>query len=60
MFAINCPVHGSKVLIGTRRIRSLVNTERGILLDVECYCGARVVAGSGRTYVSRPVPALAA
>jgi hypothetical protein len=60
MFAINCPEHASKVLIGTRRIRSLVNTERGILLDVECYCGARVAVGTGQNYVSRPAPALAA
>jgi len=60
MFAINCPTHGSEVLVGTRRIRSLINTERGILLDVECYCGARVVTGTGRNYVSRALPALAA
>jgi hypothetical protein len=60
MFAINCPAHGSKVLVGTRRIRSLVNTEHGIVLDVECYCGARVVTGAGRNYVSQPAPALAA
>jgi hypothetical protein len=60
MFAIDCPVHGSKVLVGTRRIRSLVNTGRGILLDVECYCGARVIAGAGRNHVRRSVTALAA
>jgi hypothetical protein len=60
MFAINCPVHESKVLVGSRRVRSLINTERGILLDVECYCGARVVTGTGRNYVSRSMPALAA
>jgi len=60
MFAINCPVHGSKVLVGTRRVRSLVNMERGILLDVECYCGTHVVVGTGRNYVSWSVPALVA
>lgn len=60
MFAINCPVHGSKVLVGTRRVRSLVNMERGILLDVECYCGTHVVVGTGRNYVSRSVSALVA
>jgi hypothetical protein len=60
MFAINCPVHGSKVLVGARRVRSLVNMERGILLDVECYCGTHVVVGTGRNYVSRSVPALVA
>jgi hypothetical protein len=60
MFAIDCPVHGSKVLVGTRRIRSLVNTASGILLDVECYCGARVTAGTGRNYVRGSLKALAA
>jgi hypothetical protein len=60
MFAIDCPVHGSKVLVGARRIRSLVNTERGILLDVECYCGTRVVAGTGRNHVHRSLTALVA
>jgi hypothetical protein len=60
MFAIECPVHGSTVLVGTRRIRSLVNTQRGILLDVECYCGARVIAGTGRNHVHRSMPAIAA
>jgi hypothetical protein len=60
MFAINCPAHGSKVLVGTRRIRSLVNMDRGILLDVECYCGTHVVVGTGRSYVNRLAPALVA
>lgn len=60
MFAIDCPVHGSKVLVGTRRIRSLVNTTRGILLDVECYCGAHVIAGTGRNQVRPFEPAFAA
>ena len=60
MFAINCPVHESKVLVGTRRIRSLMNTRHGILLDIECYCGARVIAGTGRNHVRRSLRALAA
>ena len=60
MFAIDCPVHGSKVLVGTRRIRSLVNTGRGILLDIECYCGTRVITGTGRHHVRPSQPALAA
>jgi hypothetical protein len=60
MFAIKCPVHGSKVLVGSGRIRSLVNTERGIMLAVECYCGTHVVVGTGRNYVNRSAPALVA
>jgi hypothetical protein len=60
MLSINCPAHGTKVLVGTRRIRSLVNTEYGIVLHVQCYCGADVVVGAGRDYASQPISALAA
>ena len=60
MLSINCPTHGTKVLVGTRRIRSLVNTGNGIVLHVECYCGTHVVVGTGRDYVSPPVAALVA
>jgi hypothetical protein len=60
MLSINCPAHGTKVLVGTRRIRSLVNTEHGIMLHVQCYCGAHVVVGAGRDYASQPLPALVA
>jgi len=60
MLAINCPTHGTKVLVGTRRIRSLINTDNGIVLHVQCYCGTHVVVGTGRDHPSNPVPALAA
>lgn len=51
MFAIQCPVHRSRVLVSERRIRALRNTEHGILLDVECYCGhiERIRTGRART-----------
>lgn len=54
MFSIKCPSHGSDVLVGPRRIRSLLNAEASILLEIECYCGTHVVLGTGRTYVSPP------
>jgi hypothetical protein len=60
MLSINCPTHGTKVLVGTRRIRSLVNTDHGILLHVQCYCGSHVVVGTGRDYATQSVPAQAA
>jgi hypothetical protein len=41
------------VLVGIRRIRSLINTESGIVLVIECYCGMRVVLRTGRGYVDR-------
>lgn len=48
MFAIDCPQHGARVLVGPRRIRAFHNTDRGILLSVECYCGHRVALQTGR------------
>ena len=60
MLSINCPTHGAKVLVGTRRIRSMINTKNGIVLHVECYCGTHVVVGTGRDYASQPVAALVA
>ena len=60
MLSINCPTHGTNVLVGTRRIRSLVNTDHGIVLHVQCYCGTHVVVGTGREYVSEPIAALVA
>jgi hypothetical protein len=60
MLSINCPKHGTKVLVGTRRIRSMINTQNGIVLHVQCYCGTHVVVGTGRDYVSQPVAALVA
>jgi len=53
MLSISCPSHGSRVLVGIRRIRSLINTESGIVLVIECYCGMRVVLRTGRGYVDR-------
>lgn len=54
MFSISCPTHGSNVLVGIGRIRSLTNTEAGVLLDIECYCGTHVAVGTGRRYRGRP------
>ena len=59
MFSIYCPRHGSEVLVGSSRIRRMVNTEHGILLDVECYCGQHVVGATGRRYARSNALALA-
>jgi hypothetical protein len=53
MFSITCPRHGSDVLVGSRRIRSLINSEAGIALEIECYCGRYVLLETGRNYVSQ-------
>ena len=49
MFAIDCPSHGRQVLVTDRRIRSLANTDHGIVLDVECWCGTHVTLVTGRS-----------
>jgi hypothetical protein len=48
MFTIDCPVHGSRMLLSEQRIRSLRNTESGITVDLECYCGHRARIHTGR------------
>lgn len=48
MFAINCPVHRSRILVSEQRVRSLRNTDQGIVLEVECYCGYTETVRTGR------------
>ncbi|WP_213453788.1 hypothetical protein [Rhizomonospora bruguierae] len=56
MFTIDCPTHGARMLLTERRIRSLRNTDAGIVLEVECYCGYREAITTGRR---RPAAAAA-
>ncbi|MGH9247411.1 MAG: hypothetical protein ACRD29_24485 [Acidimicrobiales bacterium] len=39
MFAVDCPGHGSRVLLGPRAIEELVNTDAGIVVRWRCRCG---------------------
>jgi hypothetical protein len=39
MFDVHCPRHGHRVLLGNRRIVSVVNDDSGILLRYRCWCG---------------------
>jgi hypothetical protein len=55
MFIIDCPAHGSRVLLSERRIRSLRNTNAGVLLDLECYCGHIEKIRTGRRHAGGPV-----
>lgn len=48
MFTIDCPSHGSPVLLPETRIRGLRNTAAGILLEIECWCGTHVTIRTGR------------
>ncbi len=54
MFSVQCPDHGSEVLLSERRIRSIVPTAAGLRMEWECWCGHR-----GTTLTGRPVPAVA-
>lgn len=48
MFAIYCPSHQARVLLGPRAIEALVNTPDGIVLHWRCRCGARGTELTGR------------
>jgi hypothetical protein len=56
MFPIECPHHGSRVMVPETRIRGLRNTAHGILLDLECWCGTHVTIRTGRRRAN-PLPA---
>ena len=43
MFAVYCPGHRARVLLGPRSIDALVNTEDGVELHWRCRCGAHGV-----------------
>jgi len=58
MFVIDCPTHRSRVLLSERRIRNLRNTELGVLLDLECYCGHMERIRTGRTVLRSSQPTL--
>lgn len=48
MFVVDCPTHRSPVLLPVSRIRALANTETGIRVLVECWCGACLHLRTGR------------
>ena len=48
MFSIQCPRHGSEVLLSESRIESLRNSVAGIEVRWICYCGHRGSFITGR------------
>ena len=48
MFTIDCPTHGTEVLLSERRIEAVVPTEEGHELRWRCWCGT-----TGSTFVRR-------
>ena len=57
MFAIDCPRHQAKVLLGPRAVEQLVNTEDGVALRWRCHCGATGVETFGRAETTAARPA---
>lgn len=57
MFAVYCPTHRSKVLLGPRSVRRLQNTTLGVLLHWQCRCGTRGVVAF--RHPSHDIPAAA-
>jgi len=58
MFRIDCPTHGSTVLLSERRIRGIRRSGGGMDVDYECWCGHRGSFRTGRTPLAgrhRPV-----
>ena len=49
MFDVYCPGHRARILLGSRSIDALVNTDDGIELHWTCRCGTRGVQVTGRT-----------
>jgi hypothetical protein len=48
MFAVYCPRHRSRVLLGHGAIQSVTNTAAGVVVRWECDCGAVGTMRTGR------------
>lgn len=62
MFILDCPHHGARTLVTYDAVRTVTNTDAGIVIEVECWCGGLATVVTGRhavapgTYVT-PAPA---
>ena len=48
MFAVYCPRHRARVLLGHGAIQSVTNTAGGVVVQWECHCGAVGTMRTGR------------
>ena len=53
MFSIFCPALDQEVLLSTRQMTALTNTQNGIVVEFECACGADGVYLTGASAPSR-------
>ena len=56
MFSIQCPTHGSEVLLTERRIRGIEPTAAGMRVRYECWCGHRGSFATGRRHGGQAGP----
>ena len=54
MLAVHCPRHGCRVLLSQDRLRALLNTPDGIVLELECSDGELIVVVTGRAVCAGP------
>lgn len=59
MFAVDCPRHGTRVLLDYSRIEAQTNTADGPVVDWRCWCGARGRLVRGFHTRPRPCTAIA-
>jgi hypothetical protein len=57
MFALHCPRHQTRVLLGARSIDSVVNTDAGIVVHWHCHCGWRGTVLTGHPRHTEPAAA---
>ncbi len=48
MFDVYCPDHGSRVLLFSQDIETILNTQKGMEVHYRCFCGHRGVWLTGR------------
>lgn len=53
MFSVHCEHLGEEVLVTTSDIRSIRNTDAGILVEYRCWCGRTGVLQTGAGILER-------
>jgi hypothetical protein len=43
MYYVHCPTHDARVLLVHDQVRAIVNTDRGIVVHLECHDGTSLV-----------------
>ncbi len=54
MFSVYCETHEAHVLLGAESITHVANTSEGIVVSLECYCGAQLQVLTGGQTTDHP------